>query len=72
MGLDASSIMVSFVVGLVGFAVFVYGKKQSRLPHMIVGMAAMLYPYFVSSAALSIGIAVVLFALLWGAVRLGA
>jgi hypothetical protein len=38
---------------------------------MLVGVALVVYPYFVSSIALMAAIAVGLLAALWGAVRLG-
>jgi len=38
------------VIGLVGFGLFLYGKKQQRIPQLGVGLALMVYPYFVPSA----------------------
>ena len=67
--MDFSSIMVSLIVGTVGFALFIYGKKQFRLPQMAVGVILMVYPYFVSSALLSIVVFVALIGLLWFLVR---
>ena len=71
MDLDANSLLASMVVGGIGFVAFVYGKRQSRVPHMVAGVVLSVYPYFVSNVALMLGIAVVLLAGLWGAVRLG-
>jgi hypothetical protein len=53
-------------------ALFIYGKRQSRTPHMAGGVLLMAYPYFVSDVLLMSGIAVLLVGGLWLAVRLGA
>jgi hypothetical protein len=71
MELDGNSLLASLVIGVVGLAVFVYGRKQGRFPHLVAGVALMAYPYFVSNVALMVGIAVALLAGLWGAVRFG-
>jgi hypothetical protein len=61
MDFSANSIMVSLVVGIVGLALFRYGKKEERLPHLFGGIALMVYPMFVSGAgsmaAVGVGIA---------------
>jgi hypothetical protein len=69
---DPNALLMSLLVGSVGFVLFVYGKRQARLPHMAVGAALCIYPYFVSNLVASIAIAVALVTLLWVAVRLGA
>ena len=71
MDLDANSILLSLVVGSIGFVAFVYGKRMARLPHMIAGIVLMAYPYFVTNLLLSGGLAVLVLAALWLAVRLG-
>jgi hypothetical protein len=71
MQLDPAALVASFVVGSVGFVVFMYGKRQSRFPHMAVGVALMVYPYFVTSVAIMLAIAVVLLIGLWVAIRTG-
>lgn len=72
MSFDPNSLLLSLLVGSVGFVLFVYGKKQARLPHMLAGAAMFVYPYFVSNLAVSAAIAVALVAALWLAVRMGA
>jgi hypothetical protein len=69
--IDANSLLASLVVSSIGFVAFMYGKRQSRFPHMAVGLLLMLYPYLVSNVLIMAGIAVVLLAGLWLAVRLG-
>ncbi len=45
--------MVNIIAGLlfggIGFAAFIYGKKESNLKPMVIGVALMIYPYFVES-----------------------
>jgi hypothetical protein len=68
---DANTLLASLVVGIVGLAVFVYGRKQSRLPHMLAGLVLMVFPYFVGNLILMTGIAVGVVAALVLVVRLG-
>jgi hypothetical protein len=72
MDLDGNSILVSLLIGLVGAGCFMYGRRQARVPAMVVGAALIVYPYFVSNIAVMVAIAVGLLVALWGAVRLGA
>jgi hypothetical protein len=71
MNLDANSILASMLVGSIGFVAFVYGKRQRRLPQMIVGVALMVYPYFVPSVPWMLGICAAIVAALILALRLG-
>jgi len=69
--LDANALLASIMIGTVGLGVFIYGKRQSRLPQMIAGIGLMAYPYFVSNVLVMAGIAMALLAALWLVVRLG-
>jgi hypothetical protein len=71
MDFDANSLLASLVIGSIGMVAFIYGKRQSRVPHMAAGAILVAYPYFVSNVLLMAGIAVVLLAALWLVVRLG-
>lgn len=71
MSFDANALLASFLVGGIGFVLVAYGKKQARYPHMGIGLALMVYPYFVSNAWLILLIGAALCALLWGMSRLG-
>ena len=51
--------------------IFVYGKRQVRPPQYIAGLAMMIFPYFISGAALTCGIGGVLVIAMVGATRLG-
>jgi hypothetical protein len=68
---DASSLVASIVVSGIGFVAFTYGRKQSRLPQMIIGLVLMGFPYFVSDTLLMAAIAATLLGLLWLGVRFG-
>jgi hypothetical protein len=56
---SASVLFASLLFGSVGFAVFMYGKKSMHWQPMIIGVALMVYPYFVENVLLlyAIGIA---------------
>ena len=45
---DAAKIIACTVFGAIGFVVFVYGKKNKLFRPMIIGVALMMYPYFIS------------------------
>jgi hypothetical protein len=72
MDLDANAILLGFLVGSIGVVCFVYGKRQSRFPHMLAGATLCVYPYFVANLLLSAVIGAAVLAALWVAVRLGA
>lgn len=71
MDFDANMLLASIVPSSIGLVAFLYGKRQSRLPHMVIGVVLMFYPYFVSNILLMFGIASLLCAGLWLAVRMG-
>ena len=71
MNFDLGSIVASSFIGLVGFAIFVYGKKQQRLPHLGVGLVLMVYPYFVPGWIPMVAIAVAIVGALWLSVNRG-
>jgi hypothetical protein len=64
-------LFVSLLIGAVGTGLFIYGKKQSRWPQLVCGVALCIYPYFVPNVWLMLGIAVALLALVWLLIRLG-
>lgn len=71
MDLDAYSLIASLIISSIGFVVFGYGKKLSRLPQVLVGLLLMIFPYFVPDVLLMSGIAAVLLVGLWLSVRFG-
>jgi hypothetical protein len=71
MNLDGNVLLASLLISSVGFVAFAYGKKQRRLPQMLVGLLLMGFPYFVSSVPWMMGIAVALLGGLGLMIRLG-
>jgi hypothetical protein len=72
LNLDANALLVSLLIGSIGFVCFAYGKRQQRFPQMVAGVLLSVYPYFVSNVMLMAGIAVAILVLLGVAIRLGA
>jgi len=64
-------LIASLVVSSIGFVLFVYGKKMVRIPQLVVGLAMLVYPYFVPNVIAMLIVAAVLSLALWLAVRLG-
>jgi len=52
--------LLSLIFGGIGLGVFVYGKRHARMLLVVVGLALMVYPYFVSNWALSLAIGTLL------------
>ena len=50
MSFDPMTLLLGFVFGTFGFALFRWGKKQGRMAHMVGGIALMVAPYFCSGA----------------------
>ena len=70
-GFDPTWIFLSLIPGGIGFVLFVYGKKQQRWPHLIAGIAMMVYPYFTGTITAMAVVGVLICAALWYVVRLG-
>jgi hypothetical protein len=71
MNFEPGYLIASLIIGSIGFVLLMYGKKQSRPPHMIMGLILCVYPYFVQNVIAMSSIAIVLLAALWFAVRWG-
>ena len=71
MNLDPTWLFLSLIPSGAGFVLFVYGKKQERWPHLVTGLALMVYPYFATSVLSLVGIGAALGLALWSAVRAG-
>ena len=72
MEIDAGWMLAGLLVSTVGFSFFLYGKKQTRFPQLLAGMAMMIYPGFVASPAIMLAIFGALLGGVWVAVRAGA
>jgi hypothetical protein len=47
--MDAAWLMWSGLFSIIGLAVFTYGRKQQVIAPTLIGVALMVYPYFVSN-----------------------
>ena len=68
---DPTWIFLSMIPAGIGFVLFVYGKKQERWPHLVAGIAMMVYPYFTSTITVMTAVGVVICVALWYVVRIG-
>ncbi len=71
MSFDPTWLFLSLVISGVGLALFIYGKKQERIPHLVAGLILMGYTYFVTSTLWMLAVAALILAALWWAVRQG-
>lgn len=47
MNLSLANILAGFIFGVIGFSAFVYGKNQTNIKAVIIGILLMIFPYFV-------------------------
>jgi len=71
MRLDAGWLFASLIVSAIGFVLLHYGRKMARIPHVLAGVALLIYPYFVPGVVLTLVIAAAVLGVLALAVRLG-
>lgn len=64
-------ILAGFLVSTVGFSLFLYGKKQARIPHLVAGGLMMFVPLAIQSALWISLTGIAATAGLWFAVREG-
>jgi hypothetical protein len=62
---------VSLVISSIGFVLFAYGRKQARVPQLVVGLALLVYPYFITAMTPMLIVGAALLAALVVVVRLG-
>ena len=48
LNLSAANLIGGFVFGSIGFVAFIYGKRMNLWKPMLLGIALMIYPYFIS------------------------
>ncbi len=53
---SAANLIGGFVFGSIGFVAFIYGKRMNLWKPMFLGIALMVYPYFVSNDLIMIAI----------------
>lgn len=61
--MNTSLLLWGVLFSSIGFGFFLYGKKQRAVVPLVCGLVLMIFPYFVSNAALLVTIGVVLLAL---------
>ncbi len=49
-GFSGAWLFGSIIFGIIGFAAFGYGKKSTKYKPLLIGIALMIYPYFVRSS----------------------
>ena len=71
MDFSAGTMLASMIVSTAGMGVFIYGKKQTRLPQVAGGLALMLAPYLVGGVTAILAVGAALGLGVWLAVRAG-
>jgi len=71
MNLDPAWLFLSLVAGAIGLGLFIYGKREARMTHLVVGLVFMVYPYFTQSVASLVTVGVLLGGILWYLQRTG-
>ena len=71
MSFDPGTLFLSLITSGIGFVLFVYGRKQERLPQLVGGLVLMVYPYFVAGLLMNVLIGAAIVAAVWLAVRQG-
>jgi len=71
MDFSAGSLFASLFVSAIGIGLFIYGKKQIRPPQLVVGIALMVFPYFMGDPRWMLGTCAMLLVGLWLALRAG-
>jgi hypothetical protein len=56
MTFSAANVIGGLVFGSIGFVAFIYGKRMNLWKPMLLGLALMVYPYFISSDVMMIAI----------------
>ena len=62
---SAAKIFAYIIFGMIGFVVFMHGKKNKFFRPMIIGVALMVYPYFISGTFLLYFVGITLTAALY-------
>jgi len=71
MSLYPGLLFLSLITSGVGFVLFMYGKKQDRMPQLVAGIVLMVYPYFVPDLLWNVIVFVAIVAATWIAVKQG-
>lgn len=71
-GIDLSgpTLIAGLLVSTIGMGLFLYGKKATRFPQLLTGLALMGFPMFVHGATAIVAVGASLVAGLWVYVRM--
>ena len=58
--MNSANLIVGGIFSAIGLAAFVYGKKQSRIKPMMIGIGLMVYPYLIAELTTILVIGVLL------------
>lgn len=70
-GVDQSWIFLSLIPSGVGFVLFVYGKKQARMPQLVAGLVFMVYPMVATTVTSLLVGGLLITGALWYAIQAG-
>jgi hypothetical protein len=71
MNLDPSWLFLSLIPSGIGFVLFVYGKKQGRMPQLVAGLLLSVYPFLATTVTSLIVFGVLICVGCWFAIRAG-
>jgi len=57
---DTTAMMLSVLFGALGFGFLIFGKKSGQMIPMFVGLALMVFPYFIPNVVLMLSVCLVL------------
>ena len=60
-----ANLIGSLIFGSIGFVALAYGKKQADMKRIIIGIALIGYPFFISKTAAMYGVGILLTAALF-------
>lgn len=71
MNLSMGWLFSSMLVSTVGMGFFMYGKKQTRFPQLLTGLALMIFPNFMGGPIWILAIGAALLGAMWMALQAG-
>ncbi len=63
--MSSANLIIGGIFSAIGLAAFVYGKKQSKMKPMMIGISMMVYPYLITDVTIILVIGVLLTAALF-------
>ncbi len=70
-GIDQNWMLLSLIPSGVGFVLFVYGKKEGRMPQLVAGLVFMVYPMIADTVTTLLVGGVLITGALWYAIQAG-